>query len=148
MVYSHCTENHIFFFQASWKDGLSKKIALEFDLSCIIGKYDISFSQKYDLTSRRKMKDDLPEKKIHGNIKCSEKMYFSKSTAPGLDLSCTIWKGGIFSRKHGIFSLNRKQGRNDLSQEIHGNMIFSTWYVSRPPAKIKIKDDPIPKKCT
>ena len=27
-----------------------KKIALEYDLSCIIGKDDISFSRKYDLT--------------------------------------------------------------------------------------------------
>ena len=31
------------------KDGLSKKIALEYDLSCIIRKDDVSFSQKYDL---------------------------------------------------------------------------------------------------
>ena len=46
----HCAENRIFFFQASWKDGLSKKIVLEYDLSCIIGKDDISFSRKYDLT--------------------------------------------------------------------------------------------------
>ena len=46
----HCTENHIFFFQTFWKDGLSKKIALENDLSCIIGKDDISFFRKYDLT--------------------------------------------------------------------------------------------------
>ena len=49
--YLHYTENHIFFFQTSWKDGLSEKIALEYDLSCIIGKDDISFSRKYDLTS-------------------------------------------------------------------------------------------------
>ena len=27
-----------------------KKIALEYDISCIIGKDDISFSRKYDLT--------------------------------------------------------------------------------------------------
>ena len=46
----HCTENHIFFCQTSWKDGLSKNIALEYDLSCIIRKDDISFSRKYDLT--------------------------------------------------------------------------------------------------
>ena len=46
----HCTKNHIFFFRTFWKDGLSKKIALEYDLSCIIGKDDISFSRKYDLT--------------------------------------------------------------------------------------------------
>ena len=46
----HCTENNIFFFQMSGKDALSKKIALENDLSCIIGNADISFSRKYDLT--------------------------------------------------------------------------------------------------
>ena len=33
----------------------------------------------------------------------------------------------LFSRKHGISSLDRKleKERDDLSQEIHGNMIFS-----------------------
>ena len=36
-----------------------KKIALEYDLSCIIGKDDISFSRKYDLHLKQKMKDDL-----------------------------------------------------------------------------------------
>ena len=41
----HCTENHIFFFQTSWKDGLSKKIALKFDLSCVIGKMKDDLSQ-------------------------------------------------------------------------------------------------------
>ena len=43
------TKNHIFFLQMFLKDGLSKKIALEYDLSCIIIKDDIAFSQKYDL---------------------------------------------------------------------------------------------------
>ena len=32
-----------------WKDFPSKKLALEYDLSCIIWKDGISFSQKYDL---------------------------------------------------------------------------------------------------
>ena len=41
---------------------------MKYDLSCIIGKNDISFFQKYDLTLRRKMKDDLCQKKIHGNM--------------------------------------------------------------------------------
>ena len=40
-----------------------KKIALEYSLSCIIGKGNISFSRKYDLTPRRKLKDDLSKKK-------------------------------------------------------------------------------------
>ena len=47
----HCTQNYIFFFWTPWKNGLSKNIALEHDLSCIIGKDDISYSRKYDLTS-------------------------------------------------------------------------------------------------
>ena len=49
MYWLRCTENHIFFFQTSWKDGLSKKIVLEYDLSCIIGKDYFCFSRKYDL---------------------------------------------------------------------------------------------------
>ena len=43
-------ENRIFFSKTAWKDGLSKKIALEYDLSCIIGKDDIPLSRKYNLT--------------------------------------------------------------------------------------------------
>ena len=43
-------------------DGLSGKIEPEFDLSSITGKYDFSFSRKYDLTPGRKMKDDLSQK--------------------------------------------------------------------------------------
>ena len=137
-VVLHCTENHIFFFQTYWKDGISKKIALELDLSCIIGKDYISFSRKYDLTPRRKMKDDLSQKKyseIWYLVQMFEKMVFSKRIAPVHDLNCTIWKGGTFSRKHGIFSLDRKRERGDLSQEVHGNMIYSIWYVPRLPAK-------------
>ena len=133
----HSTENHTFFFQTSWKDGLSKKIALEFDLSCIIGKDDISISRKYGFTPKRKMKDDLSQKntqKYDIFIKCSENMVFSIRIVPGHDLFCTIWKDRIFfSLKHGIFSLDAKRGRDDPSQEIHGNMIFSIWYVPRPP---------------
>ena len=44
-----CTKNHIFFFQMFWKDCLSKKVALEYDISWIIRKDDISFPRKYDL---------------------------------------------------------------------------------------------------
>ena len=56
-------ENHIFFFQMSWKDDLSKKIVLEFDLSCIIGKDYISFSQKYGFTPDGKQKMIFLKKK-------------------------------------------------------------------------------------
>ena len=49
-----CTKNHIFYFQKFWKDGLSKKIALEYDLSCIIRDIDIQ-----DWHSRKSYKDSL-----------------------------------------------------------------------------------------
>ena len=101
-VYSHCTENHIFFFRASWKDSLSKKIALEFDLSCIIGKYDISFSRKFGLTSRRKMKDDLSQKKkkkkkIHGNMKFSSNVLkrWTFQEGPCRDLIFLVLSGKV-----------------------------------------------------
>ena len=60
------------------------KIALEYDLSCIIGKSDISFSRKYHLIIfRQKMKDDLSQKntwKYDIFCKCSEKMVFPRNS--------------------------------------------------------------------
>ena len=148
-VFSHCTENHIFFFQASWKDGVSKKSRWNLNFLVLSENMIFLFPENMILPPDGKWKMTFLKKntrKYEIYFKCSEKMDFPKRTAPGLDLSCIIWKGGIFSREHGIFSLDGKRERN--SQEIHGNMIFSTWYVQRPPAKIKVKDDPIPQKYT
>ena len=78
------------------------------------------------LPLRRKMKDDLSQKntrKYDIFFKCFEKMVLSKETPLGHDLSCIIWKDGIFSPKT-YFFLGRK-ARGDLFQEIHGNMKFS-----------------------
>ena len=61
-------------------------------------------------------------------------MIFSKRIELGYDLFCTIWKGGIFSQKYGIFSWTeneresereREREREDFPQEIHGSMVFS-----------------------
>ena len=56
-----------------------KKIALEYDLSCVIEKGD--FSRKYNLTPRRKMKDDISQK-IQGNMiftsNVQKRWYFQK----------------------------------------------------------------------
>ena len=49
------------------KDGFPKKIPLEYDLSCIIRKDDISFPENVILFFRRKTKDDLSQK-IHENM--------------------------------------------------------------------------------
>ena len=45
-----------------WKDGLSKKNALEYDISCIIWKDDILFPENMILFFGRKMKDDPSQK--------------------------------------------------------------------------------------
>ena len=47
-------------------DGLSEKIALEYDLSCIIWKNSIFFTKIY-FSFGREIKDDLSQK-IHGNM--------------------------------------------------------------------------------
>ena len=44
----------------------------------------------------------------------------------GYDLSCIIWKDGIFFPKTWYFFLGRKV-RGDLFQEIHGNMKFYVY---------------------
>ena len=65
-------------------------------------------------------------KKIHGNMTSNflERWYFQKGPLRH-DLSCIIWKDGIlFFPKTWYFFLGQKV-RDDLPQEIHGNMIFS-----------------------
>ena len=125
----HCTENHIFFFQTSWKDSLSKKIVLEYNPSCIIGKGNISFSWKYDLTPKAENERWSFSKntwKYDIFFKCPEKMVFSKGIALGHDLSGIIWKDDTFFQKTWYFFLGRKV-RGDLFQDIHENMKFSVY---------------------
>ena len=151
---NHCTEKHNFLFQASWKDGLSKKIALEYKLSCIIVKNHASLSQKYDLNLRRKMKDDLFQKntrKYDIFFRSSKKKVFSRRAAPGHDLPCIIWKDGIFFPKTRYFFLGQ-EANDDLSQEIHGRMIFSVYTCGcykpgvTPPCQKKNQGWPYPSK--
>ena len=59
------------------------------------------------------MKDDLSQKNAWRYdifFKCPKKMVFPKKFALEYNLSCIIWKDGIFSGKYDIFSLdgNRK----------------------------------------
>ena len=117
----------------------SKKIALEFDLSCIIGKDDNSFFRKYDLNPSQKMKDDLSQINTQNYdifFKCTEKMVFSKRIAPGHDLSCTIWKGGIFFPKAWYFFHGLKTGEGwTLSRNTRKQDIFYLICSRPPPAK-------------
>ena len=50
------------FFKYSENIVFPKKLAPEYDLSCTTRKNGISFSRKYDIFSRRKVKDDISQK--------------------------------------------------------------------------------------
>ena len=66
------------------------------------GKSMFLFPENMILHLRRKMKDDLSQKKTRNHyifFKLSEKMVFSKRATPGHDLSCIIWNDGIFFPK-------------------------------------------------
>ena len=76
------------------------------------GKMIFLLPENMILYLRRKMKDDLSQKntkKYDIFFKLSEKMVFTKRPVPAHDLSCIIWRNGIFSRKNDIFSLARKR---------------------------------------
>ena len=112
----------------------------------LLGKMIFLFPENMILPFRWKMKDDVSEKntlKYDIFFKCSEKMVLSKETALGHDLSCIIWKDGIFSPKT-YFFLGRN-ARDHLFQEIHGNMKFSVHTYgcykrgTMPPVKNKSK---------
>ena len=64
------------------------------------GKMTFLFPESIILNLKRKMKDDLSQKKTTWKynifFKLSEKMVFSKRATPGHDLFGIIWKGGIF----------------------------------------------------
>ena len=66
------------------------------------GKMIFLFLENMILHLIRKMKDHLSQKntqKYDVFLKLSEKMVFSKRAALGHNLSCIIWKDGIFFPK-------------------------------------------------
>ena len=70
------------------------------------GKMIFLFPKNMILPLRQKMKDDLSQKntwKCDIFFRCSEKMVFSKRIVLGHDLSCIIWKDGIFFSANMIF---------------------------------------------
>ena len=85
-------------------------------------------------------------------------MIFSKRIELGYDLFCTIWKGGIFSQKHGIFSRTENERERVRESEREREKTFlkkytEAWYFlfdmfHARLSKKKIKDDPIPQKVT
>ena len=111
-----------------------------------LGKMIFLYPENMILPPRRKMKDNLSQKNTREFdifFQCSEKMVFPKSTAPGHDLSCIIWKDGVFFPKNMIFF-------PWTENETHGYMIFSVYTYrcygrgATPLCQKKIKDDLIP----
>ena len=91
------------------------------------GKTIFLFPENIILFFRRKMKSDLSQKntwKYDIFFKCPEKMVFPKKIAVEYNLSYIIWKDGFFLQKIWYFFVERKM-KDDLSQEVHGNMILS-----------------------
>ena len=59
-------------------------------------------------------------------------MVFPKMAEPAHDLSCTIWKGGLFFPKTLSFYPSQKV-KDGPSQEIHGNMMHRPAKKNRKP---------------
>ena len=116
--YWHCTENHIFFFQTSWKDGLSRKIVLEYNLSYrniifIIGKMIFLFLENIILHLRGKRKMTFPKKytKIWHFLQTFWKDGLSRKGCIG------TWSFSYYLEKRYFFP------ENMIFFQIHGNMI-------------------------
>ena len=110
----HCTKNHIFFFQVFCKDNLFKKKKLHWNMIFLVssGKMIFLFPENMILFFRRKMKDDLSQKKymeIWYILQMFRKDGLSKKIALEYDLSYIMRKDGIsFSRKYDIFFTDGK----------------------------------------
>ena len=146
---THCPESSIFFFQTSWKDGLSQKIVLEYDLFCIERWY-FFFSKiwSYPLDGKWKM---IFLKKIHGNMifssNVSKRWSFQKK--PPWDMTFLVLSGKMvfFPRKR-IFSLGGKRGAIFFKKymEIWNFLCTRTGVTNAAPCPLSkhIKDHLIP----
>ena len=132
-----------------------KKLRWNMIFLVLPGKTMFLFPENMIWHLRRTMKDDISQKKNTRKydifFKLSEKKVFSKRAAPGHDLSCIIWKDGIFSRKHDIFSWTESE-RQSFSKNIwkyifcvHAR-VLQTWRHAL--LSKKVKDGLIPQKYT
>ena len=135
-----CTENHIFFFQTLWKDGLSRKIAGIWSFLYYRERWYFFFPKiwSYSLGGKWKM---IFFKKIHGNIFSSHilKRWSVQKLALEYDLSCIIWKDGIFPPENMTFFLWAENEGWSSSR--------NTWWHYVPLLK-KIKHGLLPQKYT
>ena len=96
------------------------------------GKMIFLFPENMIIPPGRKTKDDLSRQKNTWKydifFKCSEKMEFSKKLHWNMIFLVLSGKM-VFFPKTWYFSVGRKM-KDDISQEIHRNMIFSVWTCS------------------
>ena len=132
-----------------------KKLRWNMIFLVLSGKTMFLFPENMIWHLRRTMKDDISQKKNTRKydifFKLSEKKVFAKRAAPWHDLSCIIWKDGIFSRKHDIFSWTESE-RQSFSKNIwkyifcvHAR-VLQTWRHAL--LSKKVKDGLIPQKYT
>ena len=112
-----------------------KKLRWNMIFLVLSGKTIFLFPENMILHIRQKINDDLSQKKkISKNMIFSSNMLkrwsFQKGPLCDMILLVLSWKMVFFSRKHDNFSIGRKV-RDYLSQEIHGNMIFSVYTCGR-----------------
>ena len=94
------------------------------------GKMIFLFPENIILFFRRKMKDDLSQKntwKYDIFFKCSEKMIFPKKSHWNMIFLVVLFGKMIFLFPENMILFFRQKMKDDLSQEIHGNMIFSVY---------------------
>ena len=153
----HSLHRKPFFFQTSWKDGLSKKNRAGIwsflyyrERSCFF------FPKIWSYTLGGKWKMIFP-KKIHGNMIFSSSFLkrWSFQKEPHQEMTFLVLSGKMvfFSLKTRYFFLGQEV-RDDLSQERHENMIFSVntygcyKHSVTPLCQKKIRDGLIPQKYT
>ena len=116
---SKCSEKIIF----------PKNFALEYNLSCIVRKDDISFPKKYNIFFRQKMKDDLSQKK-YMEIYIFQMFWkdgLSKKLRWNMIFLISWGKMAFLFPENIIFFLRTKNERWSFSK-IHGNMMFSVCW--------------------
>ena len=106
-----------------------KKLRWNMTFLVLSGKMMFLFPENVILHLRRNMKDDLSQKntrKYDIFIKIFEKMVFSRRAGTWSFLYYLEERWYFFPPKTWYFSLGQEV-REDLSQEIHENMIFSVY---------------------
>ena len=146
----HCTKTIFSFSRRPEKMVFPKKLRWNLIFLALSGKTIFFFSENMilPLDGRWKM---IFLKKIHvlkKKIQIFWKDGLFKKYRAGHDISCTIWKGGIFYPKTWYFLPGRKSREGwPFSRNTRKHDIFYL-ICSTPPCGTKIKDDPIPQKYT